>query len=434
MSLRRLLLGLTVASAFALPATGQTPYVWVQLVDQDKVSVRAVTSGTCDQIATTLAMTERKPPDNAPGSPFDRMEMQGNTVCEHIIDLTAYSEDTVTIENATIALPKSAPRRVVILGDTGCRKLHASQSCDPYDWGFPTAIAAIEPLKPDLMVHVGDYVYRRNCGPYHGQQSHEGCGSHHELREWSYWQSDFFDPAQPILPLAPWVFVRGNHEDCVTADRGWRGWSLLLSMETSVTRKINDCVTNKLGIAAPITLSLPASSGAPALTLLAYDTADEKQPTYTDLGHDLQGVSAEAWILTHVPLMGNHGSEYVQAPANTAGYRSGLPPAVNLILSGHVHYFDMLQFAESGAVQLIVGGSGTKLDAGFGENNLDDDFSFAVLDRDTNGATLTVCAVPRTAPYQVRAWKSWTVAFSPQSGTTLTKTDTQTAACLKPAA
>lgn len=431
MIFQRFLYGLIAALASAMPVIGETPFFWVQLVEQDKVSVRAVTSGTCDQINTSLAMTVRKPMDNPPGSELPRMEMDANTVCEHIIDLTTYPNDTVTIEGATIALPKSAPKRVVILGDTGCRKLHSSQSCEAYDWGFNATVAAIQPLKPDLIIHVGDYVYRKNCGPYHGHQSHEGCGTHHELREWSYWQTDFFDPAKSILQIAPWVFVRGNHEDCAHVDRGWRGWSLLLSMETAATRKFRDCTTNKLGISDPITLSLPASTNAPALSLLAYDTADEKQPTYDELGTDLTGISTEAWILTHVPLLTSQGNEYIPAPPDTAGFRNGLPSPVNLILSGHVHYFNMLQYANSGAAQLIVGGSGTSLDAGFGDNNLDDDFSFAILDRDSSMSTLTVCAVPRTAPSQVYAWKSWTISFSPKSGTTISPSTTQTGACLK---
>src|SRR5580693_3599603 len=38
---------------------------------------------------------------------------------------------------------------------------------------------------------------------------------------WDSWNADFFEPAVPLLAAAPWIMVRGNHEDCSRAGEGW---------------------------------------------------------------------------------------------------------------------------------------------------------------------------------------------------------------------
>src|SRR5262249_45981873 len=39
---------------------------------------------------------------------------------------------------------------------------------------------------------------------------------------WDSWKADFFQPAQPLFQIAPWIMVRGNHEDC--EKRAGEGW------------------------------------------------------------------------------------------------------------------------------------------------------------------------------------------------------------------
>src|SRR5580693_2482600 len=38
---------------------------------------------------------------------------------------------------------------------------------------------------------------------------------------WDSWNADLFEPAVPLLAAAPWIMVRGNHEDCSRAGEGW---------------------------------------------------------------------------------------------------------------------------------------------------------------------------------------------------------------------
>ena len=45
---------------------------------------------------------------------------------------------------------------------------------------------------------------------------------------WPSWKAELFDPAARLLKAAPWVFARGNHEDC---KRGGKGWFRLLDAD-----------------------------------------------------------------------------------------------------------------------------------------------------------------------------------------------------------
>ena len=81
--------------------------------------------------------------------------------------------------------------------------------------------AAIAALAPDLVVHVGDFHYREaGCRPFN-----KGCEGSPHGDVWPVWEEDFFKPARPLLKAAPFVMVRGNHEEC---ERGGKGWSLAL--------------------------------------------------------------------------------------------------------------------------------------------------------------------------------------------------------------
>ena len=106
-----------------------------------------------------------------------------------------------------------------MLGDTGCRIKGATlQACnDPAQWPFPQVAAAAASLKPDLVIHVGDYLYRESACP----PGNQGCAGSPWGDNWTTWQADFFTPAQPLLAAAPIVLARGNHEDCKRAGPGW---------------------------------------------------------------------------------------------------------------------------------------------------------------------------------------------------------------------
>ena len=82
---------------------------------------------------------------------------------------------------------------------------------------FPRWPAAAAKFKPDLVIHVGDYLYRESACP----PGNQGCAGSPWGDNWTTWKADFFDPAAPLLAAAPIVLVRGNHEDCKRAGPGW---------------------------------------------------------------------------------------------------------------------------------------------------------------------------------------------------------------------
>jgi Calcineurin-like phosphoesterase len=76
---------------------------------------------------------------------------------------------------------------------------------------------AITARKPDLVIHVGDYVYRESPCP----KGDRGCKSSPYGDNWPAWQADFFKPAAALLASAPWIATRGNHEICERAGAGY---------------------------------------------------------------------------------------------------------------------------------------------------------------------------------------------------------------------
>jgi hypothetical protein len=78
-----------------------------------------------------------------------------------------------------------------------------------------------------------------------------------------------------------------------------------------------------------------------------------------------------SWLVTHRPLWGvgqsnraNNGPSLFQSNATLqTAAANDLTPAIQLVLSGHVHLFEALSFAAGRPSQLIVGNGGTALDS-----------------------------------------------------------------------
>ena len=71
---------------------------------------------------------------------------------------------TAQVEGRMLPLPRAEIRRIVVIGDTGCRLKksdNAFQSCnDSRQYPFARVAAAAAAWHPDLVIHVGDYLYR----------------------------------------------------------------------------------------------------------------------------------------------------------------------------------------------------------------------------------------------------------------------------------
>src|SRR5579871_727389 len=189
--------------------------VWVQLGPGGTAEVRAVVPGACpavtfDVTAAQSAMTLRSPPDaNFPA------------VCSLAIPSGVKSVSVVLSDGTvkTLSAPTGEPQRILVLGDTGCRiKGSYLQACnDPLAWPFASLAKAAAALKPDLVIHLGDYLYRESSCP----DGNAGCAGSPYGDNWATWDADLFSPAAPLLEAAPWLIVRGNHEDCSRAGPGF---------------------------------------------------------------------------------------------------------------------------------------------------------------------------------------------------------------------
>jgi hypothetical protein len=142
---------------------------------------------------------------------------------------------SASIESSPLPLPKTTLKSIAVFGDTGCRlkakktssKVQAPEDDDdsgkfqdcnnPSLWPFAQLAASVAAAKPDLVIHVGDYLYRESACPPRDQ----GCKDSPHRDDWPTWQADFFAPAAPALRAAPWIVVRGNHEICKRAGAGY---------------------------------------------------------------------------------------------------------------------------------------------------------------------------------------------------------------------
>jgi hypothetical protein len=349
---------LAILSASSVGTAQAETFAWVQYGPRG-LEARAAT----DEPLCPAATIDRRPVvmqlRAAPGPDYPI------TTCALAIPQTARS---ITVAGAAVALPPRAPRRIAVVGDTGCRlKGTYTQGCnDPAQWPFATIAAQIAKAKPDLIIHLGDYHYRETPCPANG----DACANSPFGDTWAAWRADFFAPAASLLPVAPWVMIRGNHEGC---DRAGKGWSRTLDPAAF------DAATGCNGANAPFTVSLPRVSLAVLDVVLAaeekLDTAQAEffRAQYRSLDRTLDRSPARRsksplWLIQHRPIWGAGGTvaglPYGDNKTLAAAARDSLPSRVQMMLTGHHHLFQALTYREDLPAQVTVGHGGDYLNAG----------------------------------------------------------------------
>ena len=329
-------------------ASTPTERAWVELTDRGLEARLVTTAAKCPNIR----IEDRDAPMRARATPTRDFP---TLVCEAALPAGAAR---VSLAGRPLPLAKPRADRIVIFGDTGCRLKGADvQSCnDPRAWPFAAVAARAAAHHPDLVIHVGDYWYRETPCPA-GQA---GCAGSPSGDNWTTWDADFFRPAQPLFAAAPWVMVRGNHEDC---RRGGPGWFRLLD-------------------AAPQPLACPATSapmvidigGLKLYVLDSSGTEDRSAPPgpvasfAAQLDALKQALARQSgWIVTHRPIwglvpvvrVGPIGPLEVAINATEqAAVRGRDLSAVQMVVSGHIHHFASYDFGPSRPAQLIVGTGG----------------------------------------------------------------------------
>jgi hypothetical protein len=259
------------------------------------------------------------------------------------------------------AVPLAHPQRILVLGDTGCRlKGAALQACnDPVQWPFPRLAAAAASFKPDLVIHVGDYLYRESACP----PGNQGCAGSPWGDNWTTWKADFFDPAAPLLAAAPIVLARGNHEVCKRAGSGWTRLQGPAAFD-GACKEHQPLYTVDLG---GLTLAV-LDDGVSDETDLDRDTAK----VYADEINGLAKLPAPVWFVHHrptwaamsgplgIPIGGNLTLIEASRIAVTQGL-SRVPHSVELMLSGHIHTFESINFNQDVPPQIVAGNGGDDL-------------------------------------------------------------------------
>lgn len=363
----------------------QTPYAWVVLGDNGARMVRAVTMyDTCPTISVgnaLLKMQVRAAAGTMPlrataSAPGDSKPSAFPVItCEATLPADAAR---AAIGDRPLPLPKALPQRIVVLGDTGCRMKRADnvfQDCNSTDqWPLARIAATAASLKPDLVLHVGDYHYRETACP----NGLAGCKDSPWGYGWDTWEADLFKPAAPLLAAAPWIMVRGNHEECARAGQGW--FRFLAPEPYTAARSCNDARNDALANMSP-PYAVPLGGGD---QFIVFDSAKAGRNNLAvddplSLNYQLQfmnvarlanGVRGASFFASHHPVLGyqpletnsfvggNLALQGAMAQVNGTAY---YPAGIQLALHGHAHDFQALSFATDHPATIVSGNGGDDL-------------------------------------------------------------------------
>ena len=331
------------------------------------------------------------------------------TVCEAVLkENVSYTAGRVSLNAATLD-----PSAIQIYGDSGCNnKTDCIGTTNPSP---DFQLIAIEGAKrnPDLILHMGDFNYRGTSGHLGevmkngqpekvwaydagdgvpGDPQCEFDSTYYSQNQansprpdaWSYWKYDFFEPAAGLLPKAPWVAARGNHELCSRAGIGWfyffgpgsdmagGGFPQLQCPAQGDFQSPPATAQGHIAMIPPYRLPLKQ------LDLWVLDTANAcdgfaQNPLTAQYQQQLDMMNSltarnPAWMMTHRPIWGYQSpgeptlNQMLQIALSKT--RSGeLADSIQLSLAGHMHVYESLTFGPTSPrpPQIVVGNSGVSL-------------------------------------------------------------------------
>jgi Calcineurin-like phosphoesterase len=339
-----------VASPMSTEQGSPLPPAWLEFGPDGILIARIIVESDCPAIALDgfdVVMTPRSTPSAA-------FPVIG---CEAPVP---FGTEVATIGGQDLPLPNGQASRIAVIGDTGCRLNDWEgkyQACnDPEVWPFAQVAESVAEWNPDLIVHVGDYLYRESACP----TGMDGCEGSPHGDNWATWNADFFAPVSPLLGIAPWVFMRGNHETC---DRNPEGWFTYLDprpFQSTCQRFTEPYISPVLGLSFAVIDSAEAADTT---------VTPEEQTEYARQFDLLSEITPPgSWLVTHRPvwgiLSGKSGEFEVENAAFEATTGGSLKADYSLILSGHIHLAESIAFdaPSDRPPQLISGNAGTALD------------------------------------------------------------------------
>jgi hypothetical protein len=341
---------------------------WTELGPDGEQSVRAIVGrGPCPQLRWVGAgrrdqkdMTVRAGPTSA----FT------DTVCQADLPDGATRAD---VGGVAVPVRRATLERVAVVGDTGCKLTKkVQQACAvPADWPFAkiaTKIADEIPAeRPDLILHVGDLLYRKaECN------TKTKCDDSPFGFTSAALQADFFKPAARLLSVAPLVMTRGNHEGC---DADWIGWFRYFAFGNVPTACQPFTPPFAVRLTAHRQLVVMDTSAAASKDTSALDPTAE----YTRELLAVNGLATvPTFLVSHVPFWliapkgdnddGGGGPATLEAALrNLEKLGQPLSSNVTMIVSGHLHQFEYLSFQHARPSQLILGNGGTQMSKAAGD-------------------------------------------------------------------
>jgi hypothetical protein len=339
-----------VASPVASPAAVTLPPAWLEFGPEGILTARVIVADTCPALHVDdldVAMTPRSPASAA----FPVI------ACEAVVP---YGAATAAVGSQALPLPTGSIERIAVIGDAGCRLSDWDkryQACnDPQAWPFAQVAKSVAAWQPDLIIHVGDFLYREAACP----AGNTGCAGSPFGDNWPAWNADFFAPASPLLGVAPWLFMRGNHETCDRNPEGWFAYLDPRPWQAACLQYTEPYVTTVRG------LELAVLDSAEASDTVVKPGEEEEYARQFQLLADISPTGS--WFVTHRPvrglLEGDSGATEVQNASYEAATSGTLDADYGFILSGHIHLAEALAFQEESGrpPQLIAGNAGTALD------------------------------------------------------------------------
>lgn len=370
---------------------------WVQFAPDDTVLIRAIEDDPgngCPAASVDgrpVSLAQRGPVTAAAEAPKTYFPI---LMCESA-PLPAFGHVAADVAGVALKMPMARPRRILVVGDTGCRVtslVSGTQNCnDPQQFPLEFLSNYAATFKPDLVVHVGDFFYREQPCP----TGFAGCEGGPAFDNWDSWNADWFGPARNLIAAAPLALSRGNHESC---NRGARGWFRLLDVHPYDQGAV-DCTgpyvpmngaPGAVGPLTPYDYTPPYVVRAGRVSLVMFDSSDSNTSaadlkTVSTDGRTLPDIYKEQLAAVLAPLADRHvfyvthkstydirlaklngnlaGGDATQQSVFDSLTPGAVPAPIKLLISGHDHQFQVVDFQGADyAPQLVVGNSGTLLD------------------------------------------------------------------------
>ena len=249
--------------------------------------------------------------------------------------------------------------RIAVIGDTGCRfsSYKKTRCVNEDEWMFAKTLETVKKYDPELIIHLGDFIYVTS--PCDDGDKEVGMCTHADYgdtpRNWRY---EFFEPAKKTMPIAPWVIVRGNHEDC---KRAYQGFFFFFGDENNK----NDDVCK--GVIKPYNIELEK------VNLIVFDSSHfsskdykKKMPGYLKQALNLSKDGKQNWLLLHHPItIYNHNSnEMFEEQTLDSAFIANMRDKIDIMFGGHIHTSQIMH-SDIFPTQIVAGNGGAELHNGY---------------------------------------------------------------------